>query len=93
MLENIFLVLGIILTPTLCLILFTSLKEDYIERNKKQKEEWKTIKGAKDPNYEKEQAIINEKKLNEPKEYRGKRGGKFYKKKSEKTGEKYRKYF
>ena len=37
MLENIFLVIGIILTPTLCLILFTSLKEDYIEINKKTK--------------------------------------------------------
>ena len=93
MLENIFLVLGIILTPTLCLILFTSLKENKIKSDKKEKEKWKTIKGAKDPNYEKEQAIINERRLNEPKEYRGKRGGKFYKKKSEKTGEKYRKYF
>ena len=93
MLENIFLVFGIILTPTLCLILFTSLKEDYIKRDKKQKEKWKTIKGAKDTNYLKEQEIINETKSNEPKEYRGKRGGKFYKKKSEKTGEKYRKYF
>ena len=85
-------VLGIILTPILCLILFTSLKEDYIERDKKQKEKWKTIKGVKDPNYEKEQVIINEEKLNEPKKYRGKRGGKYTKDKT-KDGRPYRRYF
>ena len=51
MLENIFLVITIILTPTLCLILFTSLKENKIKSDKKEKEKWKTIKGAKDPNY------------------------------------------
>ena len=92
MLENIFLVLGIILTPTLCLILFTPLKENKIKSDKKEKEKWKTNKGAKDPNYEKEQAIINEKKLNEPKEYRGKRGGRYTKDKT-KDGRPYRRYF
>ena len=92
MLENIFLVIGIILTPTLCLILFTSLKEDYIERDKKQKEKWKTNYLTKDPNYEKEQSIINEKKLNEPKKYRGKRGGRYTKDKT-KDGRPYRRYF
>ena len=85
-------VLGIILTPTLCLILFTSLKEDYIKRDKKQKEKWKTIKGAKDPNYLKEQEIINETKSNKPKEYRGKRGGRYTKDKT-KDGRPYRRYF
>ena len=52
----------------------------------------KTIKGAKDPNYEKEQAIINEEKLNKPKEYRSKRGGRYTKDKT-KDGRPYRRYF
>ena len=87
MLENISLVLTIILTPTAFLILFTIFKRD-----KKEKETWKTNYQEKDPDYEKEQAMINAKKLNDPKKYIGKRGGRYTKDKT-KDGRPYRRYF